>query len=328
VVAALCALYAGYGLFLASRMVWTDGEMGLLPAGYGQLRQRYQASWGVPLPVGPARLSYRLPGAYWLYAWAPHVPRDCQLALGRAFSLALSLPGVAATLIWAGELGGPFATLAAGIMLLSSATLVGTYATASYEGVVASLWMVGLYAAWHGAPTAAVACGAALAGLRHTAYWQAWALWLAAGTDLAGAVAIGSLVVLFCGAPASFWTVFWWGTPPPGLPRDGWVKGGRVLAQRYEPFAGWLALALVSHAWTPVTARLAAVTLGLLVVQHGQRAWWRPKWVVGYLPDFALPVVLILAVAIAPALGKVDWWPYVLLWLGWGLWRRRHPALP
>jgi hypothetical protein len=213
-------------------------------------------------------------------------------------------------------------------MLLSAAALVGSYATASYEGLVASLWVGGLYAGWHDLPVLACACAASIMLLRHTSFWQGYVLLIVANTWWSLPVIVTVGTVLFRQYPDAMRSVFGEGTPPPYYPRDGWRKGLRVLTQRYEVFAGWLALALVIHAWTPTCAMLLGVTGVTLVVQHGQRTLWRPKWVVGYLPDFALPVVLILAVAIAPALAQLEWWPYVLLWLGWGLVRRRHPALP
>ena len=326
----LLALYALYGAWLGRRMAWCDGEMAVLPAGQALLAPRWAASFpgGPPYP-GP-RLPWRLPGVYGLYGpwWTSRVALERQRAVGRLVGLALSLPGVALTLIWAQELGGVHATLAAGMILLSSATLVGSYSTASYEGLVASLWLGGLSAWWHGWPLLAGAAAVGLFLLRHTSFWQATALLGLVNTWWSFLCFGGMVLHLWANFPATLATVFWLGTPPPGLPRDGWRHGLWVLAQRYEPMAGWLALALLIHRVPPTGALLLAVTAATLLVTHGQRAVWRPKWVIGYLPDFALPVVLVLAVALAPALARPAWWPYAALWLGWGLWRRRHPALP
>lgn len=329
---ALLAAYAVYGAWLARKMVWCDGEMAVLPAGQALLAPRWAASFpgGPPYP-GP-RLPWRLPGMYGVYGlWIRRVDLLHQRAVGRLVGLTLSLPGVALTLLWAQELGGWHAALAAGLILLSSATLVGSYSTASYEGLVASLWLAGLWGWLHGWPWLAAACGLGLVLLRHTSFWQGLVLVGGFAADSVlwtlGAAAVLTAVVLAHPALAQEWRP-WQKTPPPGLPRDGWRHGCWVLAQRYEPMAGWCALALLIHRVPPTCALLLGVTAATLLVTHGQRAWWRPKWVIGYLPDFALPVVLVLAVAMAPALERLAWWPYALLWLGWGLWRRRHPALP
>jgi len=332
-IAAILVGYAAYGLWLARRMGWCDGEYGLLPAGAAVQQARYQQEFGVApaLVGGVARLPFRLPGAYWVYAWARYVPLERQRALGRGVSLALSLPGVTLTLIWAQELGGPAAAVGVGLVLLSSATLVGSYATASYEGLQATLWLGGLYAAWHGLPLLAVLCGSALALLRASALPQAFALLVLSSSGWAYLAAAG--IGWYLGGHPEVVAANGWVRlirrehAVPFIPRDGWAYGLRVLAQRYEPVAGWLALAGIGHALPAPCGTLLTVTAGTLVAAHAPRALIRPKWVVGYLPDFALPVVLVLAVALAPALADPAWWWAAGVVTAWGLLRRRHPAL-
>lgn len=330
------ALYWAWGVVLAARMGWTDGEYSTLPAGLARSRAHYESQFVVTdtrVVRGVLRLPFRMPGAYWLYGWAGWVRPAWQRPMGRGFSLGLSVAGVTVLLLWARELAGPAGVAWAAAVLVASATLVGSYATASYEGAIAAGWMLGLYAVWHDAPLAAVACGIALALLRASALPQSCLLWALAGSWW-GILAAGAVFGYLWGWQREVLMANGWvlllrrEEGAPFVPRDGWAYGLRVVAQRYEP---WLLILPMTGVGLgvgvprPVWA-LLGVTLLALVAAHGPRAWIRPKWVVGYLPDFALPVVLVAGVALAQ-LGK---WAWVVGGVAvlWGLWRPRHPAIP
>ena len=325
-----CAAYAGYGAWLAWRLPWTDGEYTGLPAGAERMRAHNARDEMGPAVLGPViggvrRIQYRMPGSYWLYAWARYVPAAWQRPLGRAQSLLVSTAGVGLALTWAHEFGGPRALAFVLLLLLSSAALVGTYATASYEGMVATLWLSGCYALAHDWPGLAVGYGFLLALLRVFAWPQAVLLWL--GAPLWG----GAAAVLVGGGLAlSHGGVFKAGHRAFSRIRPGpdttWVYAARTLAQRYEPWVGWLALAACAG-WPGATSRwLIGLSLVALVAGPGVLAWKRPKWVVGYLPDLALPVVVALGVHLATLPGE---WVMMAAGccVGWGLARPRHGAL-
>lgn len=324
--------YLAWGAWLASRMDWTDGEYGLLPAGAVIQVRRYRAEFGTapPLVGGVARLPFRLPGAYWLYAWAPYVAWRHQRPFGRALSLAVSAVGVGVTLVWAQELAGPWAVAWAALILCSLASVTGAYATASYEGAVATLWMGGLYAAYHEAPMLALCCGVTLALVRASALPQAVALWVLSYPLLAP-LALGALLLSWPRdvIMANGWVRLFYGeNAVPFMPRDGWAYGLRVLGQRYEPALGW-ALLVWAAGWPRYPGPdLLGITTAALFFAHAPRALIRPKWVAGYLPDFALPVILVAAVQITSL--PVTWWSAagVAMTAAWGLMRPRHPAIP
>lgn len=324
---AACAVYVAHGAWLGWRLPWTDGEYTLLPAGVAyHLAQApmYPGPLGDTVQ-GVIRLPYRTPGAYWLYAWTPHVPATWQRAAGRAWSLGLSTAGVGLALAWAGALGGSAAVGLALLLLLGSAPVVGAYASASYEGAVATCWLAGLAALAWGRPELAAAAALLLPVLRLTCWPQA--AWLCVGAGLWG---VGAAVLL----------ALWFLGPQRAVLRAAvqaarhadtsgadisWRFGLRTAAQRYEPWAVWAALALLAGLPTATPAWLLLASALTFAVGMAPLARRRPKWAVGYLPDVALPAIVALAAHVS-TLGP--WaWAVAGIAAGWGLARPRHPAV-
>lgn len=330
-VVAGCAAYALYGAWLARRLPWTDGEYTLLPAGFRHFHahnigDEFGESVRGPRVGGVTRVTFRMPGSYWLYAWARWVPPRWQRPLGRLQSLAVSTAGVALALSWAGELGGPRAVWLAVALLVSTAALTGAYAAASYVSATAALWLAGLYAALHGAFGWAALAGLALLALRVLAWPQALLLWMVGDSAwglAAAAVALVGLVLPNRRVFGAGWRAL--GRVAPRWDTT-WRYAALTLAHRFEPWAGWGALA-VAAGWPAAQPGLLVVA-SLLVWLSGPGVLMvvRPKWVVGYLPEVALPLVVGFAAHLASLPGG---WPDVAfgLCVGWGLARPRHSAL-
>ena len=87
--------------------------------------------------------------------------------------------------------------------------------------------------------------------------------------------------------------------PVQGIPQDGWVYAARIAATRFESWAGWALGAAVIGAYHPPALRLLVLTALVFALTHAPRALIRPKWVLGYVPDFLLPAAVGLAVMLA-----------------------------
>lgn len=324
------ALYALYGAWLAWRLPWTDGEYTLLPAGAAlhrahNERDEFGDSVRGAAVGGVTRITFRMPGSYWLYAWARWVPEAWQRPLGRLQSLAISTAGVALAVHWAGDVAGPRAAWLVVALLLSTAALTGAYVTASYEGATATLWLAGTYLLIHHHSSWAAVEGAGVLALRVLAWPQALVLW--AGSGLWGvAIGLGTLLLLVW--PRRHIFVAGRRALDRVTPRadTSWCYAARTLAQRFESWVGWGLLALLTGrpAWEP--GLLIAGSLFVWLLGPGVLMVVRPKWLVGYLPDVALPIVVGFAMHLATLPGG---WPDIAfgLCVGWGLARPRHSAL-
>lgn len=323
-------LYALYGAWLAWRLPWTDGEYTLLPAGAAlhrahNERDEFGESVRGQDVGGVTRLTFRMPGSYWLYAWARWIPLAWQRPLGRLQSLAVSTAGAALGCQWAEELGGPRAAWLVLAVLLSTAALTGAYASASYEGATAALWLGGLYALAHGTPIWASSAGSGVLALRVLAWPQAVVLWAFSGMwGIAAAVLTGLVLVwprrsLFMAGRQAVRRV---------SPRADttWRYAIRTFAQRFEVWIGWGILSIWAGWPDHMSALLVASSLTVWLVGHGLVGMVRPKWLVGYFPDVALPIVVALAVHLS---SLPVGWPSVGIGLcvGWGLARPRHSAI-
>jgi hypothetical protein len=82
--------------------------------------------------------------------------------------------------------------------------------------------------------------------------------------------------------------------PVRGIPRDGWAYGLRVTGQRYATLGVAILAVLALGHWDAKAAWMLAVTGVAFVATHLPRALIRPKWCVGYLPEWGLGVVVAL----------------------------------
>lgn len=286
-------LYLCVGAYLVWWLPPNEPEQHHFGINREQMQIDHFLNFGMPMP---ARLPWRLPAEYWLTAWTQ------DLYVARFAALGVSGLGLGLTMAYAAQLAGPLAGVLAGLIICSSPTVVSALVTASYVAPVATLWVGGLYALHLGHPLLAAGCGVALACLRPTSWGQAlWLLWASGGIVMAAALA------------AYFWLEHrqviesqGWALRLRGIacnvaryPRDGWHKGARELVKRYEAWGAWSLLAGVTGHWHPEARWLLGLTLAVLLATHLPRILYRPKWVLGYLPDFAFPVATGLAVVIA-----------------------------
>lgn len=281
--------YVILGIYLARMRPVNDVERSMLDLDYSEMADRYAREFG---GVMPRRMPFRLPLEYWLWAWA----RD--LFVARLVGLAVGGVGLWVTMVW----GEPIA----GLVVLSSPVLVGALASASNVPYVATLWVGGLWGLATGHPFLAMGCGVALAFLRPTSWWMAlWLLWASGGIVIAS----GLGAVLWLAYPHVVRSQGWWrllsqeSCPVQGLPEDGWGYGAKILIMRYEAWGVWLTVAgVLGHG--DITLSLGnpgwilTITLVLFVLTHLPRMLIRPKWAVGYVTEWLLPV----AVAVGGAL--------------------------
>ena len=271
--------YLIMGVYLARTRPVNDMERSMLGLDRNEMADRFAREFGGTLP---RRYSFRLPLEYWLWAWAQ------DLFTARLVGLAVGGVGFWITMAW----GGPIA----GLVVLSSPTLVGALVSASYVPYVATLWVGGLWALSTGYPIAAWWCVMALATLRPTSWWQA--LWLA------GWIHPTLPLVLVV-----YWLVFYqevlgsqgWvrllrgqACPVQGIPRDGWFYGAKTLFRRYEPWGVWFTVAGVLGHWSSEATWLLGLTGGLFVLTHLPRMLIRPKWAVGYIVEWLFPVAVAI----------------------------------
>ena len=74
----------------------------------------------------------------------------------------------------------------------------------------------------------------------------------------------------------------------------GWWHGLKTLAQRYEAWGVWFTVTGVLGHWNGQGARLLGLTVGLFVLTHLPRMLIRPKWAVGYVAEWMLPVAVAI----------------------------------
>ena len=284
--------YVALATYIARSMPANDFERDYLGLDTALMQADYQHDFGLPMP---ARKPWRLPGEYYVYAWAKH--QTHALWQGRAAAIAVSSLGLWLTMQYAQALGGR--GIVAGLIVLTSPYLVSQLTAASYKAPIATLWVGGLYALHTGHPLVAMACGATLALLRATSWGMAlWLLWASGGIVLASGLAAylwlqHREVVLSQG-----WTRLLRGQscPVQGIPRDGWGYALRTLARRYEGWGVWLVGALVVGRWHHSFDTVLMTSVGVFVLTHLPRALIRPKWVIGYMAEWMLPVAVEIGV--------------------------------
>ena len=285
--------YVALATYIARSMPATDFERDYLGLDTERMAADYQHDFGLPMP---ARKPWRLPGEYYLYAWTR------TLWKARAAAIGVSSLGVWLAMQYAQTLGGPRAGLITGLVIVASPYFVSQLAAASYKAPVATLWVGGLYALATGHPFVAGLAGIILALLRPTSWWMAgWLLWWAGGAW----PVITMSITLWCWYPRMVRSQGWWflisGQPCPifGMPRDGWLFGLKTLGQRYEAWGVWLTVAGVLGHWSGEATWLLGLTGALFTLTHLPRALIRPKWVIGYLAEWLLPVAIAIGLALA-----------------------------
>ena len=95
--------------------------------------------------------------------------------------------------------------------------------------------------------------------------------------------------------------------PVQGMPDDGWGYALRTLVRRYESWGAWglaaiilgLPLGLWGNDGHAAFTNVLIPSLGVLVVTHLPRALIRPKWVIGYLPDYAFAMAVVFGTVLA-----------------------------
>lgn len=288
--------YLLHGLYHVWNMPTNDMERSYLDLDHEEMQRRWSREFG---GVIPQRMPFRLPMEYWLYAWARH--KRWGLRAGRLLALGIGGAGVALAMGYAQALSGPIAGLLAGCILISNPIVIRALVSATYVPWVASLWTLGLWALAANQWQIAMACGVLLAMLRATSWGMAlWLLWASGGIVLASGLA----AYLWLKHPDVVRAQGWWrvlrgeACPVKGLPRDGWGYALQIGGQRFEAWGAWLLAAIVLGHWEKPALGLLAVTLAVLVATHAPRAMIRPKWVLGYLPDYALPVAVAIGVTL------------------------------
>ena len=178
----ILAAYVGLALYLIHRLPPNDMERSMLDLDRAEMADRYAREFGTAIP---RRMPFRLPLEYWLWAWARETSDTSEtsdLRTARYVALGVSLIGLGITVHWGG--------IVAGLVVLSSPTLVGALVSASYVPYVASCWVLGLWGISQGHIWLSVSCGVMLALLRPTAWWMAlWLLWASGWIVLASGLA-------------------------------------------------------------------------------------------------------------------------------------------
>lgn len=295
--ALIIVAYLGIGGAVLSRWGPTDSECSYLNLNPNVMAARYAREFRQS--AMPRRMPFRLPAEYWLYAWTH------RLWLARVAALTVGGVGVWVAMQYAAHLASPTAGVLAGVIILSSPYTVGMLGTASYVAPVATLWVGGLYAVATGHPVLATAIAAVLALLRASSWGMAGVLWFLAGgwAWVTAAAVIGYLLLYHWPViRAQGWVRLALSEPCPvqGIPRDGWGYAIRIAATRFEAWWAWGLAALTLGVWSTPAYTLMLLTISLFAATHLPRALIRPKWILGYVPDFVLPMAVALAVALAP----------------------------
>ena len=277
--------YVAHAVTLLLRVPVNDVEQAMLGD-----RRRLALRWAVEFGgVMPTRYPWRLPLEYAIW------PPVFDLRQFRIFGLIIGAIGVGGGAWWSAQHGGLVAVAVTVALVATSPTLLAGLTSASYVPWVSTLWTVGLVA---GDGPLAAGCGVALALLRPTSWWQAGYLLVAARAWWL----LGPLAALIWWqwpdvVRAQGWVRLLRREPCPvrGIPRDGWWYGIKVAGRRFPLFVlgtGYVAAAGSAHArW------LLALTAVLFVATHLPRMLIRPKWAVGYLPDWLVPGAVAVAIA-------------------------------
>lgn len=294
----ILAVYIAFCVYLIRRLPWTDSERSYLDVDHHEMAGRYEREFG---GVIPRRMPFRLPAEYLIYAWVPRT----KPVLGRVAALLVSSLGVYLTMAYASHVAGLRAGLIAGLIVLSSPTLVGLLCSASYVAPVATLWVGGWYALALGWPSIALGCAVTLALLRASSWGMSLALlaFLPYGYSLP---AVWLLIAYFWGCQRDVVLSQGWARlirrepcPVQGIPQDGWHYALRVLVRRYEGLIPWVLLAAIIGNYAPHGIQILTITAVTFVVTQLPRALIRPKWAVGYVPEW----VLLVSVGLATMLG-------------------------
>ena len=112
-------------------------------------------------------------------------------------------------------------------------------------------------------------------------------------------------VTIWCWYPDVVRSQGWWKLlrrEPVGLqnwPQDGWGYAARILVKRYESWVPCVLLAgVLSGPKGGTVLGLLLVSLVGYAVTHLPRTLFRPKWAVGYLPEWLLPIAVALGVSL------------------------------
>lgn len=278
-----------HGLYHVWHAPANDMECSNLDLAHAEMQRRYHEEFGGMIP---RRMPYRLPLEYWLYAWA--VGPSWGLHAARLLGLAAGMIGVWVTMQWGGSL--------AGVIVLSSPTIVRVLASATSVSWVATLWIGGLYALTTGHPVIAMGCGVLLALLRHTAWGMAlWLLWASGGIVVASGLAAYLWFRHADVIRSNGWVRLWQGQPLSTVPHGGWLYALRIFIQRYEAWGAWLLAAAMLGHWNWTALVLLLLTGGLFAATHLPRMLIRPKWTVGYMPEWTLPIAVSIAMILIPS---------------------------
>ena len=277
--------YIAFAGYLTTRLPPNDMERSMLDMDHFEMADRWSREFG--RGEIPRRMPFRLPLEYALWAWAE------SLIVARCVAMAVSSVGMWIAMTWAGPV--------AGLIVLSSPALVKALSSATYVPYVATLWAGGLYALSLGWPSVAIACAVALAVLRPTAWGMALALLVLAPWAWSLPV-LWLLVCYLWGCQREVVLSQGWARllrgescPVRGIPRDGWVYGLRVVGQRYWTVGvAGLAAVIFGH-WDALAMGLLALTCVTFMTTHLPRALIRPKWVVGYMPEWGLGVAVAMS---------------------------------
>ena len=289
----ILVVYALVGAYLIHRLPPNDVERSMLDIDHHEMARRYAHEFGGTIPE---RMPFRLPLEYWLWGWTDDLPS------ARLVGAYIGGLGFTLTTLYARHLGGTRAALIAGCIVVTSPILMRGLVSASYVPYVATLWVGGLYALATGHPFMALACAVGLTLIRPTSWWMA-------GTLLIHVPWHWSLPVAFLLA------CYLWGRqrevvlsqgwvrllrrepcPVQGIPQDGWGYAVRIAATRFEAWGALGLVALVVGRWESAAVNLLLISAGVAVMTHLPRALIRPKWVLGYAPEFALPVAVALGI--------------------------------
>jgi len=178
--------------------------------------------------------------------------------------------------------------------------LMAGLTSATYVPWVSTAWTLGLTRE-HPWPL-----GVLLALLRPTAWWQA--AWLLGGDGMRGWGWLLAVVVYMVWfhrevIQSQGWVRLLRRDPCPirGIVHQGWGYAIRVTVTRYGACGGLAVLAALVGEWHADSVRWLALSGGLFVLTHLPRMLLRPKWAVGYLPEWGVPVVGALAITLGRA---------------------------
>ena len=282
--------FIALGVYQLLHLPATDNERTNLDLDRAETARRWYDEFG--REDLPRRYPWRLPAEYWLYAWTQ------SLITARIMALSVSAFALWLSMCYAHWLAGETAAVLTGCIILTSPALVGVLVSASYVAPVSALWVGGLWALSAQEFELASLCGMALACLRASSWGMAWVL-----MDPITRIAV--IVYLWFSHTSVVRAQGWWlllrGEPSPlrNWPRDGWLFALKTAARRYESWAAWCALAAIKGVYSPHALRLLLLSAALFALTHFPRTLHRPKWAVGYMPEWAMPVAVALAVMLA-----------------------------